>query len=257
MNIKMTEYIGASTIALSVKDVPMTALPGIKDAFVRLCETVETSWEPSRVTFSGGHEVIIVSSETQEAVKGMVSALQPEPTLFPASTDAQIPVKVAAAAEVTQPVVRRGRPRKTEEPKELPAASEEPKEDKEPVGEIAESKSPGTPTLPESTLLETVNSATPQNVSRTGETSTIVTPQESVPSTGEPAAPLSEITDSELQKYCAKLAAHFGDPKKVFDLAQPFVPEGAVARPTNIKDNAQRHAFIQAAEAASGVKYHG
>ena len=41
MNIKLTEYIGASTIALSVKDVPMTALPGIKDAFVRLCETVE------------------------------------------------------------------------------------------------------------------------------------------------------------------------------------------------------------------------
>lgn len=230
MNIKLTEYIGASTIALSVKDVPLSALSGIKEAFVRLCETVETFWEPSRVAFSGGHEVMVATEEQQEAARQVVEGLIKR---------AGVGHVMPEASPVDKP--KRGRPRKTQE-------------DKEPAGERVSS-------------VETVDipSALPEPVSDVGQilkTPTAFTEQsesQATPISPEPTPPaeLPEITDSELQKYCAKLAAHFGDPKKVFDLAQPFVPEGAVARPTNIKDNVKRHEFIQAAEAASGVKYHG
>ena len=221
MNIKLTEYIGASTIALSIKDVPMTALPGIKDAFVRLCETVETHREP---VYHG------------QVVTGMV--LSDETSLATAALES------LTAGEVMQPVEapaddkpRRGRPKKVETV-----------EDKEPAGEPT--TTPDAFSAPVNTAEVSPNGLT--SAEPTGEPESVLTP-----ASPEPTTELPDITDSELQKYCAKLAAHFGDPKKVFDLAQPFVPEGAVARPTNIKDNAQRHAFIQAAEAASGVKYHG
>lgn len=75
----------------------------------------------------------------------------------------------------------------------------------------------------------------------------------------EDASPsdLPEISDAELQRYCGRLAAHFGGPEKVFDLAKAFVPEGEMPRPSNIKDQASRHAFIAKAQEETGVAYHG
>jgi len=67
----------------------------------------------------------------------------------------------------------------------------------------------------------------------------------------------SEVTDSELNRYCVRLAQHFGNPQKVFDLSKPFVPEGAVARPTNIRGNSERWAFIRQAQIDTGLSYHG
>lgn len=234
MNIKITEYVGASTIALNIKNVPMTALPGIKEAFVQLCTTVDMQQEPRDTSgfttleeaIADGvfdSQVVVCDKETQEAAREFLDAID---------------------AVAVKPAVKRGRPRKIEAV-----------EDKEPVGETAESESLDTPTSPEPTPSEIVNSASAASTNSLSE-NTASTDASSMSETPA-SAKLSDITDSELQKYCAKLAAHFGDPKKVFDLAQPFVPEGAVARPTNIKDNARRHAFIQAAEAASGVRYHG
>jgi hypothetical protein len=72
-----------------------------------------------------------------------------------------------------------------------------------------------------------------------------------------PPSDLPVITDAELQRYCGRLAAHFGGSDGVFALAGQFVPEGEMPRPTNIKDQAQRHAFIKQAEAETGVIYHG
>jgi hypothetical protein len=68
---------------------------------------------------------------------------------------------------------------------------------------------------------------------------------------------LPEITDAELQRYCGRLAAHFGGSEKVFALAAQFVDEGDMPRPSNIKDQAKRHAFIKQAQDETGVAYHG
>lgn len=73
-------------------------------------------------------------------------------------------------------------------------------------------------------------------------------------------ASLSEqplVTDSELQRYCARVSAHFGGPQKVFDACKPYLGEGEVARPTNIKRNEDRWLFIRAMEIESGLTYHG
>jgi hypothetical protein len=60
-----------------------------------------------------------------------------------------------------------------------------------------------------------------------------------------------------LQRFCAKVAHNFGDAHKVLAMSKPFVPEGEVPRPTNIRDNGLRWAFIRELESASGLKYHG
>jgi hypothetical protein len=75
----------------------------------------------------------------------------------------------------------------------------------------------------------------------------------------EPAADEDQpdITDTELQRYCGRLVQHFGKSDPVFDLAKMFVPEGEMARPTMIKDQAQRRAFIAKAQEETGVVFHG
>jgi hypothetical protein len=73
----------------------------------------------------------------------------------------------------------------------------------------------------------------------------------------EPAADEAEITDAELQRYCGRLAAHFGGSDSVFAIAAKHVPEGEMPRPTAIKDQAARRAFIKQAEEETGVVYHG
>ena len=68
---------------------------------------------------------------------------------------------------------------------------------------------------------------------------------------------LPPVTDTELQRFCARLAQHYGSPQKVFDLCKPFLDEGEFARPTNIKGDAKRWDFIRLAEMDAGVTYHG
>jgi hypothetical protein len=65
------------------------------------------------------------------------------------------------------------------------------------------------------------------------------------------------ISDQDLQRFCARVAQHFGGPARLFDMCQPYVPEGRVLRPTNIADQAKRRAFVADLEAASGLKFHG
>jgi hypothetical protein len=68
---------------------------------------------------------------------------------------------------------------------------------------------------------------------------------------------LPEITDTELQRYCGRLVQHFGSSEPVFALAAKFVPDGDMPRPTAIKDQAQRRAFVTEAQEQTGVVYHG
>lgn len=134
------------------------------------------------------------------------------------------PSKVEAPEPVEQaeePKKRRGRPRKEAEPQPEPV--EQADEGNESASDVA------------------VASEEPSN-------------------TGEPAAAdeeLPEVTDMELQRFCGRLAAHFGGSDGVFALAAKHVPEGEMPRPTNIKDNTARWAFIRQAEEETGVKYHG
>ena len=72
-----------------------------------------------------------------------------------------------------------------------------------------------------------------------------------------PAPAESTVTDTELQRFCARLAQHYGGPQKIFEMAEAFLPEGTLARPTNIMGNDKRWEFIRAAEADSGLTYHG
>lgn len=67
----------------------------------------------------------------------------------------------------------------------------------------------------------------------------------------------STVTDTELQRFCARLAQYYGGPQKIFEMAGAFLPEGTLARPTNIMGNDKRWEFIRAAEADSGLTYHG
>ncbi len=139
---------------------------------------------------------------------------------------------------------RRGRPKKVE-PAPEPGATEAQEEPGLPFDQTSIATS-----APAS--LEETSQNTPTSAEPTGEPENVSTFAPAHSPTTDP-----EITDSELQRYCAKLAQHFGTPQTVFDLAGKFVPEGAVARPTNIRDNSPRWAFVRAAEEQSGVKYHG
>jgi hypothetical protein len=76
-------------------------------------------------------------------------------------------------------------------------------------------------------------------------------------STPAPTADEAEITDTELQRYCGRLVQHFGKSDPVFALAAEFVPDGEMPRPTMIKDQAQRRAFIAKAQEQTGVIFHG
>lgn len=220
MHIKLTEYIRATTLTLNIKDAPMTALPLIKDAFAKLATDLEELYD-DRYSVA----VDKVLAQTATAVMQPVEADE-----IHAQVNIEQPVFLAEPA-AEKP--RRGRPpkAKVEEPAQEPTPLEQAitevvdAEDEQSQGEIGNSAEPATT---ESTLTTTsVNTA---------------------------ATPVS---DSDLQKYCVKLAQHYGGPQKVFDFAKQFVEEGAVARPSNIKGDDKRWAFIKAVEADSGHKYHG
>lgn len=76
--------------------------------------------------------------------------------------------------------------------------------------------------------------------------------------TSASASPVEPVHDNDLNRYCSRLMAHFGgDKAKILAAAGPYVPEGAVCKPTSIDADEKRWAFIRAMETETGVKYHG
>jgi hypothetical protein len=230
MDIKLKDYRRGAEIKLTLKDVPATMMPRAIDLFAMLLdEATEKQAAEPRVELPGIWSLDMAGRST---------------TFYGVTEDAPDPdgnAQSANAPEPLEPAKRRGRPRKAD----APSTGEEVKENTEAMAEQMH----GAPAS--EAPLET---ATPEQETERGlepQTSTTLSP----PSDGADEQP--EITDSELQRYSAKLAQHFGAPQKVFDLAAKFVPDGAVPRPTNIRDNGQRWAFVKAAEIESGVKYHG
>jgi hypothetical protein len=63
------------------------------------------------------------------------------------------------------------------------------------------------------------------------------------------------VSDMDLQRFCAMVAAKLGGAAQVYEIASAFVPAGEVPRPSNIKDNATRWQFVRKAEQISGVRF--
>ena len=223
MNIKLEEYVRASRVRLVVDGAPMSALRDLVDAFVRSCDAVsacqdmEQALDGYYVLDQGGS--VIATGEVD--LEAEIDAAEQQTAEQPQKRKRRTKAEMLAAREATQ------EPARVEDEPDLPLG------DKEPAGE----------------------SSAPIMAAENGTTSTL----SSASNAAAPSGPQDEpqVTDTELQRFCGRLAQHFGGAQKVFDLSAGFVPEGAVARPTNIKDNSQRWAFIRHAEAESGVKYHG
>jgi hypothetical protein len=220
MHIKLTEYIRATTLTLNIKDAPMTALPLIKDAFAKLATDLEELYD-ERYSVA----VDKVFAQTAGDVMQPVGA-------DPVAATVNLAAEVFVAEPAAEPK-RRGRPPKSkvDEPAPEPTPLEQAVaevvgvEDEQSQGEIGNSAEPAT--------------------------------TESTPTTTSVNTAATPVSDSDLQKYCVKLAQHYGGPQKVFDLAKQFVEEGAVPRPSNIKGDDKRWQFIKAVEEDSNVRYHG
>lgn len=247
MHIKLTEYIRATTLTLNIKDAPMTALPLIKDAFAKLATDLEEMTGPAHPK---------VWDKEYAAVFTPVEGSEPEPEclIMAEELNAQEPVtetevggmKVVLVDEIppsdpethsAEPSKRRGRPPKA---KEEPAPAVEPtpleaaiaaKEDEQSQGEIAPFAQP-----------ESSGTA-----------------QESATVAGTPTTP-NPVSDFDMNSYLAKVCNQSKGAaykETIYELAKPFVEEGAVPRPSNIKGDDKRWQFIKAVEADSNVKFHG
>jgi hypothetical protein len=224
MNIKMVEYLRGVTVKLELRDADMKCIGAAKEAFVNLCTQVDEQapeQEDTEVSPEAAqrywNNIASAVVHADQMAEAVVSSLKQTP-------------EPAPLAEYEAPK-RRGRPRKNQDVAETVA------EDKEPSGE------------PEATQTDTPAIDTPIVTESTavGECAT----DADTPSAKPP------VNDADVQKYCASLAKHFGDKDPVFEMAKQFVPEGTVARPSNIRDNEQRWAFIEKAQAETGVMYHG
>jgi len=253
MNIKLEEHIRGSRVRLIVDDAPMTAMRSLVAAFVTACDTVEEHWEPFVAvdTASGPDRAVVtvmkdgevISIEEVERLCGNDHTPNAETT--------------AAMEEVTQKRKRRTKA-------EMLAAAQQ-----DALQEAARQQENAPATAAEvqeavevEQSVEAVTSLTtePEDVplpfdAGSAEAEQPATAEE--PSDAPTPADTDTVTDTELQRFCGRLAQHFGGAQKVFDLSTAFVGEGEVARPTNIKDNAQRWAFIRHAEKESGLVYHG
>jgi hypothetical protein len=222
MNIKMVEYIRGVTVKLELRDADMKCIDAAQQAFVGLCTQVEESLPEPCIRRAEVLPMQMMPDYVPVSREDLVLAPEPAPL-----AEYEAPKPVGSSPEVK----RRGRPRKNQD------VAETVTEDKEPSGEptIATTDTPVSDTL---NVEETTPSPEPAT-------------DADIPSAKPP------VNDADLQKYCASLAKHFGDSQKVFDMAKQFLPEGTVARPSNIRDNAQRWAFIEKAQAETGVMYHG
>lgn len=233
MDVKFQEYVRGVKVKLSVEDAPMTALRALVDAFVTACSEVEAKQPQGAIGIGAKHfrdgytegTTYVSSPETSDEV------------------DLEAEIQAAEETSTAEAPKKRGRPRKVAEAAEPVEATE----DKE-TGNATE-----TLTVDASEVTSDAGEKSEDSTSGPATTGTIISTvtTDASPSDEEP------VTDTELQRFSARIAQHFGNPQKVFDLAGQFVPEGAVPRPTNIRDAAARWAFIRAAEAASGLKYHG
>ena len=239
MKIRLEEYSRGARVRLMVDDAPMSAVSRLVEAFVTALDEVAEKqdagsarvWVGVDLGQPGGDKTAtvtvqdgrVIDIETVEADRACGHQHIPN-----AETE-------AAMAEVRAKRKRRTKAEMQADAAQKPSADPEQASDDEPGLPLGEQDTPA-----------------PTEVVGASETSTDTAPPvEAAPTTD------AEITDSELQRYCAKLAQHFGTPQTVFDLAGKFVPDGAVARPTNIRDNSQRWAFVRAAQEASGLAYHG
>ena len=266
MDVKFQEYVRGVSVKLSVQDAPMTALRALVDAFVTACSEVEAkaeaavSWVPIAAAIDekaveDAHNLTTrILSDFDAAMSGGYQVIGK--TIMPGEPGYE---EVAAMQEAEAPK-KRGRPRKVAEAAESAGIVKI---------DPAEYES-GLYRTPDGVVIRVGPEATED--SETGNTDTT---SKDTPSAGPAEAPQSEptnsddsvasistsdedpVTDTELQRFSARIAQHYGNPQKVFDLAGKFVPDGAVPRPTNIRDTAARWAFIRAAETESGLKFHG
>jgi hypothetical protein len=258
MDIKLKDYRRGAEIKLTLKDVPATMMPRAIDLFAMLLDeaTEKQNAEPTALPDLRWSGSVALNPLVENVTQAYVFQTGEPETNIPHADGSR------ECQPVEQPK-RRGRPRKADAPStaevELAAEVQENIEAMAeqmhgaPASEVPlESPTPTATTAP--TTQDTTSQTGPTSAEPTGEPESVSTP---VSEPTDTADEQPEITDSELQRYSAKLAQHFGAPQRVFDLAAKFVPEGAVPRPTNIRDNSQRWAFIKAAETESGVKYHG
>lgn len=263
MNIKLEEYVRGSRIRLSVDDAPMTALRSLVSAFVTARDTVEEHYEPVEYDMSRTEKQREINRQRSAFVEEMVKANRvnaeenEEAERGCGHDHTPNAETIAAMEEVTQ---KRKRRTKAEM---LAAAQQEapPLESQTTSGDTPAPETAVTESLAET---ETATSAEAANTEEPTFPFDAASAEAESTETASPAlsdasslVDTAEVTDTELQRFCGRLAQHFGGAQKVFDLSKDFVPADAVARPTNIKDNAQRWAFIRHAEEASEVKYHG
>lgn len=236
MNIKLEEYVRGTRVRVCVEDAPMSALRDLVDAFVRSCDAVSACQEQPTELFEAALKASILNMYSAPAEQvgedidlagnhsAYVDGLEAQQKQFNAAVDASVIAGLGGAVEPQK------RKRRTKAEMQAARAEQVPSE---PTASVEDE-----PDLP---LADEDDSHLVEN-HLVGDNSGADEPQ---------------VTDTELQRFCGRLAQHFGGAQKVFDLSAGFVPEGAVARPTNIKDNSQRWAFIRHVEKESGLVYHG
>jgi hypothetical protein len=261
MKIRLEEYVGASRVRLSVDDAPMTALSRLVETFVTALDEVSEKQKAARPfgLVPGLTEAEQAEREQYFGDKAFVFGVSwPEPTqqaTAEAMADNLPGDDTIDCTRPEEPPKKRGRPRKVETALESAPPLYQGSGHALDLSEPVATEAPEEPSLP-------FEPAT--NAEDTSEISTLASaesasrpPSDEPPPAESPAEPLAEITDSEMNRYCGKLAQHWGGAEKVYALAQKFVNEGELPRPTRIAGTEARWAFIREAETATGVKYHG
>lgn len=220
------------------------------------CETVVDAQAEMLVLLRGmniisGSEPKVPSTPERPV---LTSTTATTPSSPPTGSETSFEQPSASAPPVTaslpeQPAKRRGRPKK--DAGQLVATAE--------LTDTSEMEAPST--NPNAVSSEAVGDEGNEPSGEVSATETVGQTSDAASSTSTESAPAETeepaVTDTELQKYCARLAAHFGGPQKIFAACEPFLAEGEVARPTNIKSNSDRWRFIRQMETESGLKYHG
>lgn len=180
--------------------------------------------------------ISIGSSTAETSGSANLSSVAPSGTMFSTTC--------SGSESIHAPPKKRGRPPKDAGARYGAASLPSPKPQTEPQTEFSGSQTPTAQTTASET--ECSGSETPTGSSG------------SSTATSASASPVEPVHDNDLNRYCSRLMAHFGgDKAKILAAAGPYVPEGAVCKPTSIDTDEKRWAFIRAMETETGVKYHG
>lgn len=217
----VTITITAETVSEAQRDMHQL-LTGISS-------TLEAKASPRAAPAAEAQPTVATSATPQHQKNGEQTANEPQSN-------------ESATATSSEPKRGRGRPRKTDT-----AATDTP-----PQTDVADTASEGNESTGEPSAPEAEQPS--EDASSTSSETATVSPE---PEPEAETTGLAPVTDTELQRFCARLAQHYGSPQKVFDLCKPFLDEGEFARPTNIKGDAKRWDFIRLAEMDAGVTYHG